>query len=210
MPFKVDSSVKGHPPKVTKGVGFDLPRHLATSTQEKSNLYRRPQKKKDHWIKTRFIQSASTNPQSPCRHWRMLRSAGNFNFKIINRSTGSPARAPGSWVVCSTSNWCPRGGGHPKGWSTENLPGHGTPLGRKQGISKKQSLQARFESRLWQWPTLDVRECHLQLGVNKSILFAKGAGSIPFQLISIQWGGGHYWLDQSFQGGGGVQDPFLR
>ena len=59
--------------------------------------------------------------------------------------------------------------------------------------------------------TLDVRECHLQLGVNKSILFAGGwPGSIPFQLISIQWGVS--LLSGSIFSGGrgrGVQDPFL-
>ena len=122
-----------------------------------------------------------------------IRNAGNFNFKTINRPTGSPARNPGSWI-CSTSKWCPWGGGHSKGWSTDNLPGHDTPRGRKQSVSKNQNLQARFERRLWQWPTLHVRECHLQLGVNKLILFA--ARGARFNSVSINFNPHHYRLDQ--------------
>ena len=49
-------------------------------------------------------------------------------------------------------------------------------------------------------PTLNAWECQLQLWVGVAILFAGPPGSIPFQLISIQWGG-HYWLYQSFFGG---------
>ena len=33
----------------------------------------------------------------------------------------------------------------------------------KQGVIKKQSMQACFERRSCHWPTLDVRECQLQL-----------------------------------------------